>query len=71
MATRVSPLGGDAQAGFLGVMRRTYVFGSPGVLFRLNKLMDDRTTCTLWNQLTGESVIGKLVGLHIVVYDST
>ena len=53
------------------MMMRTYVFGSPGVLFRLNKLMDDRTTCTLWNQLTGESVIGKLVGLHIVAYDST
>ena len=51
-------------------MRRTYVFGSPGVLFRWNKLMDDRTSYTLWNQLTGESVIGKLVGLHIVVYDS-
>ena len=52
-------------------MMRTYVFGSPGFLFRSNTLMGDRATNTLWNQLTGEPVIGKLVGLNIVAYDST
>lgn len=41
---------------------QTYVFGSSGFLFRSNKLMYDRTTNTLWNRLTGEPVIGKLVG---------
>ena len=50
---------------------RSYMFDAPGVLFRVNKLMDDRTTYTLWNQLMGESVIGKLVGLNIVAYDET
>ncbi|MBT3338235.1 MAG: DUF3179 domain-containing protein [Anaerolineae bacterium] len=37
-----------------------YTFGSSGFLFRSNKLMYDRQTRTLWNQLTGEPVLGKL-----------
>ena len=40
----------------------TFQFGSSGLLFRSNKLMYDRTTYTLWNHLTGEPVIGRLVG---------
>ncbi|MEM8862730.1 MAG: DUF3179 domain-containing protein, partial [Chloroflexota bacterium] len=40
----------------------TYDFGSSGFLFRSNKLMYDRQTRTLWNQLTGEPVMGRLVG---------
>lgn len=47
------------------VKGKTYVFGSSGFLFRSNKLMYDRQTQTLWNQLTGEPVIGKLVGSAI------
>ena len=39
---------------------KTYQFGSSGFLFRSNKLMYDRETSTLWNQLTGEPVVGKL-----------
>lgn len=39
----------------------TYTFGSSGFLFRSNKLMYDRETRTLWNQLTGEPVLGELV----------
>jgi hypothetical protein len=39
-----------------------YTFGSSGFLFRSNKLMYDRQTRTLWNQLTGEPVLGELVG---------
>jgi hypothetical protein len=38
----------------------TYTFGSSGFLFRSNKLMYDRQTRTLWNQLTGEPVLGLL-----------
>lgn len=38
----------------------TYTFGSSGFLFRSNKLMYDRRTLTLWNQLTGEPVLGEL-----------
>ena len=38
----------------------TYTFGSSGFLFRSNKLMYDRQTRTLWNQLTGEPVLGEL-----------
>ncbi len=45
----------DATAG-----DQTFQFGSSGFLFRSNKLMYDRATNTLWNQLTGEPVIGKL-----------
>jgi hypothetical protein len=39
----------------------TYDFGSSGFLFRSNKLMYDRQTKTLWNQLSGEPVLGSLV----------
>jgi hypothetical protein len=38
----------------------TYNFGTSGFLYRSNKLMYDRTTRTLWNQLTGEPVLGEL-----------
>ena len=44
---------------------KTFEFGSSGFLFRSNKLMYDRETNTLWNQLTGEPVIGKLAGSNI------
>jgi len=44
---------------------KTFEFGSSGFLFRSNKLMYDRETKTLWNQLTGEPVIGKLAGSNI------
>jgi hypothetical protein len=37
-----------------------YEFGTSGFLYRSNKLMYDRTTRTLWNQLTGEPVLGEL-----------
>jgi hypothetical protein len=43
----------------------TFTFGSSGFLFRSNKLMYDRQTRTLWNQLTGEPVLGELVGTGI------
>jgi hypothetical protein len=39
---------------------RTFTFGSSGFLYRSNKLMYDRQTRTLWNQLTGEPVLGRL-----------
>jgi hypothetical protein len=35
-------------------------FGTSGFLYRSNKLMYDRPTRTLWNQLTGEPVLGEL-----------
>lgn len=38
----------------------TYTFGTSGFLYRSNKLMYDRSTRTLWNQLTGEPVLGPL-----------
>ncbi len=37
-----------------------YDFGSSGFLLRSNKLMVDRQTRTLWNQLTGRPVLGPL-----------
>ncbi len=37
------------------------IFGSSGFLYRSNKLMFDRQTDTLWNQFTGEPVVGPLV----------
>ncbi len=43
----------------------TYTFGSSGLLYRSNKLMFDRQTSTLWNQLTGEPALGKLAGSSV------
>lgn len=42
-----------------------YDFGSSGFLFRSNKLMYDRQTRTLWNQMSGEPVLGELVGTGV------
>ena len=38
----------------------TTTFGTSGMLYRSNKVMYDRLTNSLWNQLTGEPVIGPL-----------
>ncbi len=43
------------------------VFGSSGFLYRSNKLMFDRGTHSLWNQYTGEPVVGPLVGSGIAL----
>ncbi len=43
----------------------TITFGTSGFLYRSNKLMYDRPTRTLWNQLTGEPVLGELADEEI------
>ena len=45
----------------------TYTFGTSGFLFRSNKLMYDRQTRTLWNQLTGEPVLGELADTNVTL----
>ncbi|MBX9698199.1 MAG: DUF3179 domain-containing protein [Acetobacteraceae bacterium] len=42
-----------------------FVFGSSGLLWRSNKLMFDRATNSLWNQFTGEPVVGPLANSGI------
>ena len=37
-------------------------FGTSGLLYRSNKLMFDHGTRSLWNTITGEPVVGPLVG---------
>jgi hypothetical protein len=37
-----------------------YTFGTSGLLYRSNKLMFDRQTFSLWSNLTGEPVVGRL-----------
>lgn len=44
-----------------------YTFGSSGFLLRSNKLMYDRQTQTLWNQLTGEPALGSLVDQNVTL----
>ena len=46
-----------ATRGADGVER---TFGTSGLLYRSNKLMVDRQTGTLWSNLTGEAVLGRL-----------
>jgi hypothetical protein len=38
-----------------------YEMGTSGLLYRSNKLMFDRESFTLWSNLTGEPVVGRLV----------
>lgn len=40
-------------------------FGTSGLLYRSNKLMIDRGTQSLWNNLTGEPVVGPLAGSSV------
>ncbi len=39
-----------------------YSLGTSGLLYRSNKLMFDSQTLTLWSNLTGEPVVGRLAG---------
>jgi hypothetical protein len=43
----------------------TYTFGTSGLLYRSNKLMFDRQTWSLWSNLTGEPVVGRLAHSNI------
>jgi hypothetical protein len=38
----------------------TLTFGTSGLLYRSNKLMVDRDTGTLWSNITGQAVVGRL-----------
>ncbi len=44
-----------------------FVFGSSGLLYRSNKLMFDRETDSLWNQFTGQPVVGPLAASGIAL----
>ncbi|MEP6993285.1 MAG: DUF3179 domain-containing protein [Acidobacteriota bacterium] len=44
-----------------------HVFGSSGLLYRSNKLMYDEATLSLWSNLTGEPVVGQLVGKNLAL----
>jgi hypothetical protein len=46
---------------------RPFVFGSSGLLYRSNKLMFDRETDSLWNQFTGQPVVGPLAASGIAL----
>lgn len=48
-----------------GLEGEPITFGTSGFLYRSNKLMYDRPTQTLWNQLTGEPVLGSLADSDI------
>jgi hypothetical protein len=45
----------------------TRKFGTSGLLYRSNKLMFDDATKSLWSSLTGEPVVGPLVGSGLVL----
>ena len=46
---------------------RPLVFGSSGLLYRSNKLMYDHETKSLWNQFTGQPVVGPLADSGITL----
>ena len=44
---------------------QTTTFGTSGLLYRSNKVMYDRATRSLWNQFSGEPIIGTLANSGI------
>jgi uncharacterized protein DUF3179 len=62
VALTYSPLCGSAILYETGADGRNFVLATSGLLFRSNKLMYDRETNTLWSQMTGKPVLGKLAG---------
>ena len=52
---------------------KPYTFGTSGLLYRSNKLMYDRQSYTLWSNMTGEPVVGRLAAssVKLVVLPNT
>ena len=52
---------------------KPYTFGTSGLLYRSNKLMYDRQSYTLWSNMTGEPVVGRLAAtsLKLLVLPNT
>lgn len=50
---------------------QTYTFGVSGLLRKSDMIMYDRTTETLWQQFTGEAVIGDLTGAQLKLLSSS
>ncbi len=50
-----------------------FEFGTSGLLYRSNKLMFDRQTRSLWNQFTGEPVVGPMAqsGVRLKILPTT
>lgn len=48
-----------------------YEFGTSGLLVNSDLVMYDRTTETLWQQLTGEAIVGDLVGNQLTMLTSS
>ncbi len=44
---------------------KPYTFGTSGLLYRSNKLMYDRQSYTLWSNMTGEPVVGRLASTAV------
>ena len=51
---------------------QTTTFGTSGLLYRSNKVMYDRATRSLWNQFSGEPIIGTLAdsGIQLPFFPS-
>lgn len=49
----------------------TFEFGTSGLLVHSDLVMYDRTTETLWQQLTGEAIVGDLVGEQLTMISSS
>ncbi|MBH0231717.1 DUF3179 domain-containing protein [Halobacillus yeomjeoni] len=52
------------------IKNRTFEFGTSGLLVNSDLVMYDRTTETLWQQLTGEAIVGDLVGEKLKMLNS-
>jgi hypothetical protein len=53
------------------IQNKERFFGVSGLLYRSNVLMYDRETESLWSQLKGEAVTGKLTGTRLEVLPSS
>lgn len=65
VATTFCPLCGSALAFKREVNGRVLEFGVSGFLHNSDLVMYDRQTLTLWEQITGEAVVGELTGTQL------
>lgn len=65
VALTYSPLSGSAILFETAAGANNFTFDTSGLLFRSNKLMYDHETNTLWSQMTGKPVLGKLADSKI------
>lgn len=66
VAVTYAPLTGSPRVFIRDIEGKIVTFGVSGKLLNSNTLLYDRETGSLWQQFTGEAIVGKWFGEHLV-----